>query len=221
MLFRSKSVISETKVKQALTSKNLGGGSFDARSIASHRSKKTLSAASLAKYFDEKKAKIAQDAISRASQISKGYSNIKARAALVEKVEDASKKEDQVAEAEPAQEQDGGEVQAAEDKEKQPDDGEEQKVDPDNAQIDAKTATGDQKDENEVEAVSVVGSAAFDAVSVVPPSVVATEVLEEEYKKLLEEYETIAAENRSLENQVEALNSSAIAASNDDQVKDE
>ena len=49
----------------------------------------------------------------------------------------------------------------------------------------------------------------------------ATEVLEEEYKKLLEEYENIAAENKSLENQVEALNSSAIAPSNDDQVNDE
>ena len=35
----------------------------------------------------------------------------------------------------------------------------------------------------------------------------ATEVLEEEYKKLLEEYEGIAAENKNLEETVEALNS--------------
>jgi len=134
-------------------------------------------------------------------------------------VAEDAKKEDQtekVEEPATAQDQD-----AAEEKEKQPGDDEEENVDPENAQIDAQTATGDQKDDNEAEAVSVIGSAAFDAVSVVPPSNVATEVLEEEYKKLLEEYENIAAENKSLENQVEALNSSAIAPSNDDQVKDE
>lgn len=131
--------------------------------------------------------------MSRASQISKGQS-LKARAALAEKVNaeaaaNAKKEEQEKAAA-------VVEVTDAKPEEKQPD--EEQK-DPEAVELDAATATGDQKDQAEIEVVSVAGSAAFDAVSVIPPSQVATEVLEEEYKKLLEEYESIAAENKNLE----------------------
>ena len=50
----AKSVVSDGRGKQSLTSKNLhvGGASMDARSNYSQRSKKTLSAVTLSKYFD-------------------------------------------------------------------------------------------------------------------------------------------------------------------------
>jgi len=71
------SVISEHKQKsntlkaRNLSSINGNNAPLDARSGVSHRSKQTLTPSELQKFFNDKSAKIADDAVSRISQFSK------------------------------------------------------------------------------------------------------------------------------------------------------